>query len=111
MVRALYYLWRRFRPLPLSGDAKAVLERMQSDSTDNGVFIDSTPLSDKGRRLVCLYGNIEISTTRRVIAELEDKGLVAIVREDKDEFPSEYVNLTHFGWRVNPKTGRVDKVG
>ena len=61
--------------------------------------------------MACLYEDIEISTTRRVIAELEDKGLVAIVREDKREFPSEYVNLTHFGWRLNPKTGRVDKVG
>ena len=111
ILRTLYYLWRKFRPLPLSDDAKAVLELMQSDSTDNGVFLDSTALGDRGRKLACLYGDIEISTTRRVIAELEDKGLVAIVREDNREFPCEYVNLTHFGWRLNPGTRRVDKVG
>ena len=109
ILRTVYYLWRRFRPLRLSDDAKAVLARMQADSTDNGVFIDSTALGDSGRKLACLHGNIEISTTRRVIAELEDKGLVAIVREAKREFPSEYVNLTHFGWRLNPRRAGLIK--
>ena len=62
--------------------------------------------------MICPYNaGIEIRTTRRVIAELEAKGLVAIVREDKGEFQDEYVKLTHFGWIVNPETGKADKVG
>ncbi len=111
--RALYYLWRKFRPLPLSDGAKAVLERMQSDTTDNGVFIDSPTLADKGRRLLCLSGSIEIKTTHRVVAELEDKGLVVVVREKirEEARADDYVKLTHFGWRLNPKTRRVDKIG
>ena len=36
---------------------------------------------------------------------------MAIVQEDKGEFQREYVTLTHFGWILNPETGKVDKVG
>ena len=88
-----------------------VLGRMQNDPTDNGVFIDATGLADRGYSLLCTHHDIRISTTRRVLAELEAKGLVTTVREDGSDFQREYVKLTHFGWILNPQTGRVDKVG
>ena len=47
-VRQAYDLWKESRTesLALSDGAKAVLGRMQSDSTNNGVFVDSTSLAD-----------------------------------------------------------------
>ena len=84
---------------------------MQSDPTNNGIFIDATGLGDPGYSLLCTHHDIRISTTRRVVAELEAKGLVTTVREDGGEFQREYVKLTHFGWILNPQTGEADKVG
>ena len=112
-VKLTYDFWRDARTdaLALSEDAKVVLGRMQNDPTDNGVFIDATSLADRGYSLLCTHHDIRISTTRRVVAELEAKGLVTTVREDGSDFRREYVKLTHFGWILNPQTGRVDKVG
>ena len=113
-VKLAYERWKESQTesLALSDDAKAVLTKMQSDPTDNGVFLDDTSLADHGYSLVCPYHpNLEINTTRRVVAELEAKGLVVLVREDKDGFRDERVKLTHFGWILNPETGEADKVG
>ena len=110
VIRLATHFLRRYQALPLSDDAKAVLERMQSDSSRNGIFADATSLADRGYSMVCLYDtSIEVQTTHRVMAELEAKGLIAV--ENRGEHSNERVKLTHFGWRLNPKTGRVDKVG
>ena len=61
--------------------------------------------------LLCTHHDIKIRTTRRVIAELEAKGLVTTAREERDNFHRKYVELTHFGWILNPQTGKADKVG
>ena len=112
-VKLTYDFWKDARTdaLALSEHAKVVLGTMQNDPTDNGVFIDATGLGDRGYSLLCTHHDIRISTTRRVVAELEAKGLVTTVREDEGDFQHEYVKLTHFGWILNPQTGRVDKVG
>ena len=113
-VKTAYDLWRENKgdaALPLSDDAKEVLRAMQSDPTDNGIFVDSTSLADRGYSLLCTHHDIRISTTHRVIAELEAKGLVVTVQEDRDTFRQEYVKLTHAGWILNPQTGKADKVG
>ena len=112
-VKLTYDFWRDARTdaLALSEDAKVVLGTMQNDPTDNGVFIDATGAADRGYSLLCTHHDIRISTTRRVVAELEAKGLVTTVREDEGDFQHDYVKLTHFGWILNPQTGRVDKVG
>ena len=113
-VKLAYEKWKESQTgsLALSDDAKAVLKLMQSDPTDNGVFIDTTSLADRGYSIVCPYHpDIKINTTRRVIAELEAKGLVTTILENKGEFRDEYVKLTHLGWILNPKTGKADKSG
>lgn len=112
-VKFTYDSWKEARTaaLALSDDAKAVLGRMQLDPTNNGVFYDSTGLGARDYSLRCTHHDIRISTTRRVIAELEAKGLVTTVREDRNESPLEYVKLTHFGWILNPETGKAEKVG
>ena len=48
------------------------------------------------------------STTQRVWVELEAKGLV---EEYVTRSGSTGIKLTHFGWILNPGTGKVDKVG
>ena len=114
VVKSGYEKWveGQTESLALTDEAKAVLTKMQSDPTDNGVFLDNTSLADHGYSMVCPYHpNLKINTTRRVVTELEAKGLVVIVREDKDEFRDERVKLTHFGWILNPETGEADKVG
>ena len=113
-VKLAYERWKEAQTesLALSDDAKAVLTKMQSDPTDNGVFLDNTSLADHGYSMVCPYHpSLEINTTRRVVAELEAKGLVVIVLEDEDGFRDERVKLTHFGWILNPTTGEADKAG
>ena len=112
-VKLTYDFWKEARTaaLALSEDAKSVLGQMQSDPTNNGIFVDSTSLGDRGYSLLCTHHPIRISTTRRVLAELEAKGLVTTDREDRGEFQLEYVKLTHFGWILNPETGKADQVG
>lgn len=107
MVHSLYYLWRKFRLLPLSDGAKAVLGLMQSDTTNNGIFIASTALADSRCRRACLYEDIEISTTHRIVVELEDKGLIAV---EKKGTRLERAKLTYFGWRLNANARGTDKV-
>ena len=95
---------------------------LQAVRPNNAVRRDASPLEcsgdfrhgligDSGYSLLCTHHDIQISTTRRVIAELEAKGLVTTVREDRGEFSSQYVKLTHFGWILNPQTGKADKAG
>ncbi len=113
-VKTAYDLWRENKgdaALPLSDKAKDVLEAMQSDPTNNGIFVDATSLADLGISLACTHHSIRISTTHRVIAELEAKGLVTTVREDRGRSKRKYVKLTHAGWILNPQTGKADKVG
>ena len=113
-VKLVYERWKESQTesLALSDGAKAVLTKMQSDPTNNGVFLDTTCLGDRSYSMTCPYHpDLEIRTTRRVIAELEAKGLVIVTQDDRDGLPDENVKLTHFGWILNPETGKVDKVG
>jgi len=111
-VKAAYELWKENRAdvaLALTADARAVLKTMQSDTTGNGIFLDSTRFGSTGLHLICPYqARLRIETTRRVVAELEAKGLVEphVTSQGK-----EGVQLTHFGWILNPETGKADKVG
>ena len=94
----------------LTDDAKAVLKLMQGDSTGNGIFMDVTGLGTSALRLACLYKtDIGIQTTRRVITELDAKGLVEPHQSQNGQ--SHGVKLTHLGWILNPETGKADKVG
>ena len=94
--------------LILSDDAKAVLTRMQSDPTQEGIFRLIRVLGPSAPSLVCVYHTeIDIEVTNRVMSELEDKGLVTIEPDLHDD----KVTLTSRGWRLNPGTGETDKVG
>ena len=111
-VKLVYDRWKESQTesLALSDGAKAALKLMQSDSSNNGIFcrmaFGSGPF-----RLIGVYGtnvrNVEV--TNRVMAELEAKGLVTIECDGSDG--GDLVELTHFGWILNPDTGEVDKVG
>ena len=85
-VKLTYDYWKDAKAdaLVLSEDAKAVLGLMRADPTDNGVFVDATGLGDSGYSLLCTHADIKISTTRRVMAELEAKGLVTTFQEDRN---------------------------
>ena len=111
-VKAAYDVWKKEKisSLDLTDEAKHVLKTMQSDETDNGVFIDGTAFGTSKLELFGLYTEVQISTTRRVIAELEAKGIVTITENDR-EHQEQRVTLTHSGWILNPDTGQVDKIG
>ena len=71
----------------------------------NWAFLGSTTF-----QLVGVYGTEgQATVTNRVMAELEAKGLVVIEYDGDDS--GDLVKLTHFGWILNPETGKVDKVG
>ena len=112
-AKTAYDLWRENRSdaaLDLTDDARAVLKLMQGDSTGNGIFMDVTGLGTSALRLACLYKtDIGIETTRRVITELDAKGLVEPHQSQNGR--SHGVKLTHLGWILNPETGKADKVG
>ena len=112
-AKTAYDLWRENRSdgaLDLTAGARAAVKLMQSDTTENGVFIDVTGLGTSALHLACLYKTgITIETTRRVITELDAKGLVEPYQSKDGR--SRGVKLTHLGWILNPETGRVDKVG
>ena len=113
-VKLAYDKWKESQTesLTLSDAAKIVLKTMQSDPTDNGIFVESSVLSDSDYSMTCLYHtNLEIRTTRRVMAELEAKGIAIVAQEDRDGFKNETVKLTHFGWVLNPDTGKVERAG
>ena len=111
-AKLAYDLWRENKGdagLPLSEKAKEVLATMQTDPTDNGVYICTRGLSDTGLPLTSPYAdNIEIDTTERVMVELEAKGLVSA---DHTERGTRRYMLSHAGWILNPRTGKADKVG
>ena len=111
-VKTAYDLWKENRAdaaLTLTDDAKAVLRVMQADTTGNGIFLDATGMGDTAVHLLCPYQPDQaIETTRRVLVELEAKGLV----EPHSTRPgNESVRLTHFGWILNPETGKADRDG
>lgn len=111
-VKAAYDLWKDNKgvaALALSKKAKDVLAMMQTDPTENGVFLCTRGLGDVGLPLSCLYHTeIRITTTERVMAELEAKGLVS---EDYTSQGSRRFKLTHAGWILNPVTGMAGKAG
>lgn len=108
-VKAVYDIWKKemVASLALTNEAKRVLKMMQSDETGNGRFSDGTGFGTSKLILVNVSSGEEITTTRRVITELEAKGIVKIA----DEVDEEKFELTHFGWILNPDTGQVDKIG
>ena len=110
-VKAAYGLWKEKKvdALELTEGAKALLELMQSDDTGHGAVLDVTGLGTADLRFSSPYKTeISGSTTQRVWVELEAKGLVEehVTRSGKTG-----IKLTHFGWILNPGTGKVDKVG
>ena len=109
-VKAAYGLWKEKKvgALELTEEAKALLEMMQSDDTGHGAVLDVSGMS-AGLHFTSPYKTgISGSTTRRVWVELEAKGLVEPYVTGSG---SEGIRLTHFGWILNPATGKVDKVG
>ena len=115
IVKSGYEKWvdSQTESLDLTNEAREVLKQMQSDPTNNGIFAESSPLGLAGVKLLCIYGGVEeITTTWRVIAELESKGLVeTIIENRRSDYDDKRINLTHFGWILNPETGQADKVG
>lgn len=94
--------------LILSNNAKRTLKLMQSDPTDEGVFVVLRALGPAAPRLVCInHTEIDTETNQRVLGELEAKGLVAISLNSRGE---DKVTLTPLGWDLNPETGAVDEV-
>ena len=111
-VKMAYEKWKESQTesLALSDDAKAVFTRMQSDPTNEGVFRLIRVLGPSAPRLVCVYHTeIDVEVNNRVMAELEAKGLVTIEYDGSNG--GDLVKLTHFGWILNPETGKADKVG
>ena len=115
LVRSGYQKWveGQTESLALTGEAKDVLVMMQSDPTNNGVFVDTTSLGSSGIQMANPYsGGGRISTTHRVISELEAKGLVeTVIKYDGKGHERRKFHLTHFGWILNPESGQADKVG
>ena len=112
-VKLAYEKWKESQTgsLALSDDAKAILTQMQSDSSNNGIFRLIMAYGSDTYSLACVYHTeIEVETTRRVMSELEAKGLVTIILAHGDS-GGDKVMLTHFGWILNPETGEADKVG
>lgn len=111
-AKTAYDLWKENRAeaaLALTDDAKAVLKSMQSDPTGNGVLLDMTGMGTSGLSLQSPYhGEDTVKTTRRVVAELEAKGLIEPHRTERG---SQGIKLTHLGWILDPQTGKADKVG
>ncbi len=112
-AKVAYDLWKENRSdaaLDVTEGARAVLTTMQGDSTGNGILLDVTGIGGGGGlRLRSPYHAGEpVNTTRRVVAELEAKGLVEpyLTKGGKRG-----IKLTHLGWILNPETGRADKVG
>lgn len=93
----------------LSDEAKQVLSKMQSDSTGNGIFVDVTGIGDTAYCLASTFSDIQIKTTRRVMAELQAKGAVTIKKEVKSRFGSTtYITLTHIGWTLDAETRKEE---
>ena len=115
IVQSGYEKWVKGQTeaLALSDEAKDVLKKMQSDSTNNGIYIDTTHLGSSGIEMANPYeGSEGISTTHRVISELEAKGLVeTVIKYDTNGREKRKFCLTHFGWILNPCTGIADKIG
>ena len=111
-AKMAYDLWKENRAeaaLALTDDAKAVLKSMQSDATGNGILLDAAGVGDSGLPLINPYQSGEVvMTTRRVVAELEAKGLVEPHRTERGRGG---IKLTHLGWILDPQTGKADKVG
>ena len=112
VVKSGYEKWveGQTESLALTDEAKDVLVTMQSDSSNNGMFRRMAFLGSASFRLIGVYGtNVRTEVTNRVMAELEAKGLVVIEYDGSDS--GDLVKLTHFGWILNPETGKADKVG
>ena len=111
-AKIAYDLWKENRAdaaLALTDEAKAVLKSMQSDTTGNGILLDATGDGDTALPLVNPYqSSAVVMTTRRVVAELEAKGLVEPHRTDSG---TRGIKLTHLGWILDAQTGKADKVG
>ena len=111
-AKTAYDLWKENRAeaaLALTDDAKAVLEAMQSDATGNGILLQATGIGTSVLRLLNPYQSSQVvETTRRVVAELEAKGLI---EQHRTERGTAGIKLTHLGWILDPQTGKADKVG
>ena len=95
--------------LTLSDNAKKTLKLMQSDPTEEGIFLVVRTLGPAPPTLVCLnHTEIETEITQRVITELEAKGLVTVSLNSRGD---DKITLTSLGWTLNPETGETDKVG
>ena len=114
VVKSGYEKWveGQTESLALTDEAKDVLVTMQSDSSRTmACSVELAFLGSASFRVDrCLRdGMFEPTVTNRVMAELEAKGLVVIEYDGSDS--GDLVKLTHFGWILNPETGKADKVG
>ena len=111
-AKLAYDLWRENKgdsELPLSDKAKEVLATMQTDPTENGVFLCTRGLATVGLPLTSPFAtDITVETTERVMRELEAKGLVSVDYTDRG---TRRYTLSHAGWILNPQTGKADKIG
>ena len=111
-AKLAYDLWRENKgdsELPLSDKAKEVLATMQTDPTDNGVFLSVRGMGTAGLPLISPFATaIRIETTERVMRELEAKGLVSVDYTDQGTLR---YTLSHAGWILNPQSGKADKIG
>ena len=111
-AKTAYDLWKENQTeaaLALTAEAKAVLKSMQSDTTGNGILLDMSGIGTSALPLMNPYQTSEtVKTTRRVVAELEAKGLVEAHQTARG---TKGIKLTHLGWILDPQTGKADKVG
>ena len=112
-VKLAYEKWKKTRPLEFSDEAKQALAEMQNDGTGRGEF-EIPPIGNVGQ-LDRVHRDIERelgrggvpqidSLTNRVVLELEAKGCIKRVGHKR-------VMLEHFGWIVDPESGKPDKNG
>ena len=95
----------RTRQIDLTDDAEAVVRAMQGDEAGDGILLDISGMSTKGIVLMSPNDTSEsIKTTRRVVAELEAKGLV---ERHHTAGGTKGIKLTHRGWtaKLEPKKG------
>ncbi len=87
------------RVVALTQEARTALRALQSISS--GIAYARGPAADYEGEIP--EGSFTLS--RRAFLELEAKGLVIFHHEGRK------LDLTHFGWILNPDTGRVHKIG
>ena len=117
LVATVYiFWWKDWRKPTLTAEAKVAIEKMQSDSSQRGVFYfydydhDVRECGRTGLYLVCLHQpGLEIETGGRVLAELKANGLVESYALRMSQLPAKHqmakdgFRLTDRGWKMELK--------